>query len=193
MKRSHLLTILFAASALTANAGLIGTNVTLNYHLDGTTTTDLITVDAGTEVQCTGGGSGNANICSFLTAPDQFIDFDDFTITYNYVQNGGVGHFNATDPNVFEFLDVNPGNDIVDVILTSTIVGLDASRLTFTANSIRLNMYDLPLAEKDTFSMRIVTNPEPSAGLLGGVGVLLLGVPAYLKRRRQARSNTDLT
>lgn len=188
-----MLTILFAAAALTANAGLIGTNVTLNYHFDGVNSTDNILVGAGTEVQCTGAGTGNANICSILTAPDQSIDFDDFTITYNYSQNNGVGYFQAIDPNGFEFLNLNPGGNIVNVILTSTIVGLDASRLTFTNDSIHLNMYDLPLAERDTFSLRIVTNPEPSAGLLAGVGVVLLGVPSFLKRRRRARGNADLT
>lgn len=179
-----MLTLLFTAATLTANAGLIGTNVTLNYLYDGSSTTDLISVGAGTEVQCSGAGNGNSNICSFLTAPDQFIDFDDFTITYSYLQTTGEGYFNAVDPNGFEFLDLNPGGDIVDVILTTTMTGLDASRLTFTGNSIHLNMYDLPLGETDMFSLRIVTNPEPSAGLLAGVGALLLGVPAYLRRRR---------
>lgn len=182
---------MFAAGALTANAGLIGTNVTLNYHFDGVSSTDIISVGAGTEVQCTGAGTGNANICSILTAPDQSIDFDDLTITYNYTQNTGGGYFQARDPNGFGFLDLNPGGDIVNVILSTTMVGLDASRLTFTNNSIHLNMYDLPLAEKDMFSLRIVTNPEPSAGLLAGVGALLLGV-ASLKRRRRVRSNADL-
>ncbi|MEO5924051.1 MAG: hypothetical protein ABIR70_09510 [Bryobacteraceae bacterium] len=185
MKRSNtFLAFLFLSAALSANAGLIGTNVTLDYHYQGQSTTDTFAVTAGTEVSCFGGGSGNANVCSILQAPNQTLDFGDNTITYTYTRIGSyVASFLPSNPNGFDFLNLNLGQPIQHVLLSSSIQGLDASRLTFTANSIQLNMYDLPLGEHESFTLTIVTNPEPSAGLLGGLGLLLVSA-RFVRRKR---------
>lgn len=187
MSRSTGFLLLFASAALTAHAGLIGTDVTLNYHFEGTSTVDIIHVDSGIEVKCIGGGNGNTNICSILTAPNQSLDFGNSTITYNYFRIGDeVAYFLAGTPNGFDFQDLSLDHPIRAVFITSTIAGLDASRLTFTEHSIQLNMSDLPLGDRESFTIRMVTNPEPSAGLLAGLGVLLVAVPRSLKGRVKA-------
>ena len=168
---------------MTANAGLLGTDITLNYAYLGKTSTDIISVNSGVEVQCNGLGLGNAYICGILTAPNQTIDFGDDTITYNYVSTGKPEAFLPGNPNGFDFL--NLAGNIHDVILTTTIEGLDASRLSFTANSIHLYMGGLDLDCEDTFTLRMVTNPEPSAAMLGGLSVLLLGIPHAIRKRRR--------
>ncbi len=170
---------------MTANAGLLGTDVTLNYAYLGVTSTDTISVESGVEVQCTGYGTGNAQICGILTAPNQSLDFDDFTITYNYIRVGDDdAEFLPGNPNGFEFLNLNLGSGIHNVLLDTTITGLDASRLSFTSNSIHLHMSDLALGEQESFTLRIVASPEPSASMLAGVGVLLLGVAQAIRKRR---------
>jgi hypothetical protein len=179
-----LLTFLFLSAALSANAGLLGTDITLNYAFEGISSTDTISVNTGTEVQCEGWGYGNANICGILRAPTQTIDFDDFSITYNYVRVGDPTGFFLASPNAFDFQNLNFNGSIVNVILTTTSSGLNASRLTFTSNSVQLNMSDLPLGVTDSFTLRMVTNPEPSAGMMAGFGGLLLGVHQLLRRRK---------
>jgi hypothetical protein len=179
------LAFVFLSAAVSANAGLLGTDVTLNYNYDAFSTTDIVTVQAGLEVICLGGGSGNANICSILTAPNQAIDFDDLSITYLYERVGSPTGFSPIAPNGFDFQNLNVGAPIAGVVLSTSIAGLDASRLSFSANSIQLNMVNLALGESESFTLQIVTTPEPSAGLMAGLGGLLLGVQQLLRRRRQ--------
>jgi hypothetical protein len=183
LKRSTaLLSFLFLAAALSANAGLIGTNVTLNYTYEGTSTTDIFAVGPGLEVSCNGGGTGNANVCSILTAPIQAIDIGDNFITYNYLRVGDPAGF-APGVNGFDFQALDLDSHIIAVQLSTTIAGLDASRLTFDTHSIQLDMSSLPLGESDSFTLTIVTNPEPSAGFLAGLGGLLLVSAKYLRKR----------
>jgi len=184
LKRSRvLLAFIFLTAGLTANAGLIGTDVALNYNFEGISTTDIFTVGDAVEVQCEGWGYGNANVCGVLTAPTQTIDFTDGSIHYTYTRFADViGAFLEGNPNGFDFQFLNLGHAITEVELTTTILGLDASRLTFNANSIQLNMSNLALGPQESFNLRIVANPEPSAGLLAGLGGLLLLAPKFLKR-----------
>ena len=158
----------------------MGTEVTLNYNFNGTTSTDIFTVVPDMEVVCTGNGGGNANICEILTGPSQSIDFGNDYILYNYVRSGWAAQFLDVDPNGFEFLF--PNITIHDVVLDTTIVGLDASRLTFDVHSIRLNMQGLNLNDVDSFRLAVST-PEPSAGVLAGLGGLLVVAAGYLRKR----------
>ncbi len=168
-----------------AHAGLVGTTVGLTYlYPDAATvfTTDSIVVDAtAIEVTCTGGGAGNANICAALTAPNQSLNFTDTTIDYTYTGTGS--GFNPAAWSGFDF-DVNPGFTLAGVNLVTNIVGLDASRLSFTGNSIELNMQGLVLAGGvDFFSLELVAAavPEPSS-----ISLLLAAALGAAACRRRA-------
>jgi hypothetical protein len=79
---------LTALSGPSARAGLIGTNVTLNYTFSGKPlTTDTFLVTSGVEITCTN-RSGNANVCFVLSANVQTIMVGDFSIAYSYTGPG---------------------------------------------------------------------------------------------------------
>lgn len=177
-----LLAVLFAAILLPtapARAGLLGTTITLNYNfLVPAASTDSLLVTSGVEVTCTGGGTGNANVCGMLTAPTQYLDIGDTTIAYSYV-GGTPGGFNPTEPNGMEFLDLDIGGPITSVLLSTGIAGLDLSRISFTATSVAIDMHGLGLGFSNSFTLTLVTVPEPAALALLGAGLLgLVGVRA---------------
>src|SRR4051794_13325473 len=84
-------------SSAVANAGLLGTNVTVGFEFSGSSTTDVVTVGSGVEITC----PGPASICSFLTAPTQTIDITDNRIVYTYTGPGAA--FDPVLPNEFVF------------------------------------------------------------------------------------------
>lgn len=170
-----ILAALFAAVLLpagSAQAGLLGTMITLHYNfLVPAATTDSLLVTGGTEVTCTGGGSGNANACTMLTAANQYIDIGDFTIDYLYVgsQPGG---FNPTPPNGMTFAGLDIGAPIGAVLISTGIAGLDDSRVTFTATSVEVDMHGLSLGFSNSFSLTLVAVPEPASLALLSLGVV---------------------
>lgn len=170
---------LLTAAVPSAHAGLIGTTLTANYlYPDANTvySTDSITVGNSVEIQCTGFGAGNANMCAALTGPDQSLDFQDSAITYVYSGNGSGFNPNLAF-NGFEFLNLNPGVPILAVSLTTDISGLDLSRITFTESSIRINMVGLQMPSSRSFTVSFDTAaPEPGsiALVLGGLTALLV-------------------
>ena len=185
---SKLMLLILAASVFAGSgraASLIGTNVTLNYFLSTLTTTDVLTVGSGTEVTCTGGGTGNANVCGILSAFDrQTIDIAALSITYAY--SGAGSGFNNLQPNGFDFENLNPGAPITGVSLTTNIPGLDSGRVTFTANSIQVDMHNLSLpGPLDSFTVGISAAsaiPEPSGLLLAICGLSAFAVPRSRSR-----------
>src|SRR5271166_4756424 len=104
---------LFIALAMivpvSANAGLIGTTVTLDYHFLTTTTVDTFTVTGGVDITC----PGPYNVCSLLTAPVQTIAVGANTITYTFT--GCCSSFNNGTPNGFDFQNLNLGTPITSI------------------------------------------------------------------------------
>ena len=171
-----------AALATPAQAGLLGQTITLEYnYLAPAATTDSILVGAGVEVTCTGGGAGNANVCTMLTAPNQFLDFGDTTIAYSY-SGSESGGFNPVTPNGMTFANLNLGAPIVDVLIDTAIVGLDDTRVSFTATSVTVQMGGLGLGFSNYFILTPVTAPEPWS-----LGCLAAGLAALTATRRRAR------
>lgn len=164
-------------------AGLIGDSVTLRYDYSGLpSTVDVLSVGNGVEISCTGGGSGNANVCSMLTAPNQTVDIGDLAITYTYSGTTGSG-FSPVPINSFNFLSLDPGFSIGGVQLSTDIVGLDLSRVSFTGDSISIYMAGLPVASPtSSFTVTLLGRqvPEPASWLL-----TFLGLAAMARHVRQ--------
>ena len=188
MKLNRTLAALAAAgffAATSAHAGLDGKTITLRYDASGHPTTfDSLTVGNGVEVTC----PGSANVCALLTAPTQTIDFSDLAITYKYVGNGN--GFNSLAVNGFSFLDLNlgPGLAIGNVLVDTNIFSLE-TRVSFTANSVKVSMSDLAVTGPTSgFTLTLVAAPvpEPAAWALMLAG--FAGVCAIAARKRTGAS-----
>lgn len=165
------------------SAGLLGKNVILRYELGTKSSIDILHVSDTPEVSCMGGGSGNASVCQFLTAGNQSIDIDDLSINYTYT--GSTASFDPVAPNGFRFQVENFGADIAFVLFPN-IAGLDDSRLTFTADSFRIDMHGLTVDEtQNAFSVAVSAVPVPAAIWLLAGGLAALG--ALRRRPHQPR------
>ena len=172
-----------AVFAPSAWAGLLGSSIVLRYdYLVPGYSYDTLSVGAGVEVTCTGGGTGNANVCSALTAANQYIDIGDTSIAYSYVGTNP-GGFNNVHPNGMTFQDLDPAGTILGVTLTTDIFGLDMTRVTFTDNSVSIDLGGLALGTSASFTLDLQTIPEPTALLPIVAAIGALG----WTRRRYAR------
>ena len=168
------ITILGAVcAALPAQAGLLGKTVTVNYNYSGNPTyTDSVTVGAGIEMTCPGG----FDLCNALSAPTQTVDFGDNTISYAYVSTTGQpSGFDNVLPNMFSFLDLDMGAPITGVTLSTGIAGLDGSRISFTADSVMVDMHGLALGFGGGFTLTLTAVPEPGSLVLFGTALLSIG------------------
>ena len=159
-----------------ARAGLLGSNITIDYnYLVPGWSTDIVTVTAGVEISCLGGGSGNANLCAALIAPNQYLDIGDTSIGYSYIGTNNSG-FNPVSPNGFTFRDLNLGGPIVAVGLSTDIAGFSTSRISFTDTSVTVELGGLAMGTSAYFTLDITAVPEPigAAMLVGAVGGLLV-------------------
>jgi hypothetical protein len=167
-----------------AHAGLIGTNVTLRYDISGyPSTIDNLSVTGNNPlVTCTGGGAGNANVCDYLNAPNstQTISISNKSITYALSGAGAI--FEAVNPNSFNFLSLTPGFAIGGVGLTTNIAGLSLSDVSFTSNSLSVNMSGLPVTNGEYFTTQLLPVPEPEtyAMMLAGLGLI-----GFMARRKK--------
>jgi hypothetical protein len=171
-------TLAFAVAALlpalASAAGLMGTTVDLRYDFDnGTTafhTLDSVLVDGSVEISC----PGAAQVCQVLTSPTQTLDFVADGIRYDYVGPGS--GFDNIAVNRFDFGLFSGGPAIANVLLTTNIAGLDASRLSFTAHTVQLDMHGLAISNLAYFQLDVQTAPVPEPAsallLLGGIALL---------------------
>jgi hypothetical protein len=161
---------------LASAAGLLGTTVDVRYDYESTQTfhtLDAVLVAAGAELSC----PGVAQLCQALQAPTQTLDIGDMSIRYDYIgQGGATAGFDNVPVNGFTFESLFSGATITGVQLTTDIVGLDASRLSFTAHGVKLDMHGLSLASQAYFQLDLQTAPVPepasAALLLGGLALL---------------------
>lgn len=170
--------LVFAAllPALASAAGLLGSTVDVRYDYEGGQTfhtLDAVPVGAGVELSC----PGSAQLCQVLQAPTQTLDIGDSRIRYDYVGLGGAtAGFDDIPVNGFTFASLFTGATITGVQLTTNIAALDASRLSFAAHSVTVDMHGLALGSQAFFQLDLQTAPVPepasAALLLGGLALL---------------------
>ena len=190
MQRLLQFAFLTLTSVGAANAGLLGSNITLNYLFPDAGTiysSDNLAVTGGVEVTCTGGGAGNAAVCNALTAPIQTVDIFDSGLTYTYTGSGS--SFNTLSFNGFSFENLVYGAGITGVSLATDIPGLTLANVSFTSTSVRINLAGFSISGPSTFftlnlepSPAAVT-PEP-ASFLFVLGALPLLLPVFRRRTR---------
>lgn len=160
--------------ALASAQSLLGTTVDVNYHLNGLDTLDTVTVGPTTELTCAG-SARTPRLCEALTAPTQTIDISDNSIRYAYAGSGA--SFDNVRTNGFDFQSLyGSGWAITGVQLQTNISGLTASRLSFDAHSVQLQLGGLTVSNDAFFQLNLQATPVPepatAALLLGGLGLL---------------------
>lgn len=172
-----------------AAADLTGTNATITWlYPDGATTfrAQTVTVGAGAEVTCPGGGAGGGLCDGFIVASN--FDLGSNTISLNIT--GGSSSYAPTAFNGYEFSGLAAGGVWTGYTLSTNFVGLDASRVQFTPDALFVNMQGIAAATGDTFTFTLTQGnanggvPEPAswALMIGGFGL----AGAALRRRRAA-------
>jgi hypothetical protein len=187
MGRSVMKSLLIGAAALAlassaANAGIVGTTVTLNYLFPdfGTVfgSTDVTVATNPTTLACAPGGPG---VCAAFAENALFTITDDsFTVSED------AGSSYTPDPfNGIQYVD--PGITITGVTLTTNLPGLTAADVGFNAHAVWYNGSGLDFTNASYFvTLTVTTVPELSTWAMMVLGFAGLGFAGYRTRKATA-------
>ena len=178
MARPIALALMFGAGC--AQAGLMGTTVTAAYfHPDLSTSigSQNFVVGPGIEMSCPGSGG----FCSVFDQPPETLDFNDTQIIFTQGPFKA-GNYDGAPYNGFVFTNLNMGSPITGFLLASNgFTGLANSNVSFTANSLNVNLSGVFFASTAGFTVTLQTSavPEPSTAALFLAALAGLGGALY--------------
>ena len=182
-----MLSVVFIAAASHASATMMGlAGVVVDYEMTGSGILGSATVTVGPGVEIACPADQSFSLCAALSAPTQTLDIGDWTIRYEYSGDQTFPRaFSEADFGglVFSGLDIG-GSGIQNVSLDTNMTGLNSSRLSFTGDSIAVNLQNLGLVHGSYFELTVGDSqaaPEPAAGILLASALASLLV---LSRRR---------
>lgn len=180
-------------SATAASATLIGTSVTVAAYYPDLSSPNLastVTVSTAVEIACP---DSTIALCDSSSG---LLDGETIDIGATGISGSFLGTFSASTGDTFNgyvFTGLNFGSGYAGIsgfTLTTDIAALSADRITFTANSVSINMLGIdPSVTTDgssvgTFAIAFNVSPVPepgSAPLLAG-GLIALAVAMRRKR-----------
>jgi hypothetical protein len=163
-----------AVSPAFAASDLTGRSVAVDWDY-GTAPVSIaqrtVTVGAGPEIQCAGGGVG-PDLCAFFV-DGATIDLGANTLSLSI--DSGTSSWTPAGFNGYEFSNLSSGGPWTGYTLSTTFAGLDASRITFTPDAVWINMQDIHPVAGQSFTLTLQTSAVPEPGnlalLLAGLGM----------------------
>ncbi len=184
--------LVLSAPAAAIPVDLTGDTITVEYYYPDLSTlyrTANVLVGAGVEINCPSGVT--TGVCDALLG-DFTLDFGADTVSFS--QTGFAGSYNAGSFNGWVFSGLDYGAAIASVVLTSSsgLTGLDQSRVSFTGNSISLNLAGInPAANPNSWLLTVTTVtpvaevPLPAALPLFASALGAFGAFGHLRKRRR--------
>jgi hypothetical protein len=176
----------FAAMFLTplAHAGIVGFVGIEWLYPNSSTVFATDTIDVGSSLTC----PGSSPICGGFGGNGN----ESFTVTSTSITYTGANYDSLFDTGAafdgFEFTGVTfaDSGSLSGVTISGDTIGIDSSEVSFTGNSVEVNLATFPIDGSFTLNLSEngTTSSVPEPGSLGLVGTALLSFGYLLRRRR---------
>ncbi len=172
---------------------LIGDQVLIEQYLTigGAIVSDQVTAVAGApEVTC----PGQSALCDFLFPSlgltHVTYDIEAMSLGLNVGFGGGSTFFSNQPFHGYRFLGLFLGQPITTISLTTDIPGLTAEDVSFTSDSVSVNVAGLVLSPGQFFSVALNPTPTQAVPVLSGWGVLVFAATLLTFAWRQVGRRT---